>query len=148
MRKKGAAKGPDGGPLPVNVYIGLKIRTARETVNGGMSQEKLGQAINLDTKNPGVTFQQVQKYENGTNTVSVPRLIEIAAATRRDPAWFIAGAPGTNGATGTAANDPVLRLTATRDGTALAIAFTAIADPEMRAAIVRVVAQISARSQP
>lgn len=50
--------------------IGQRIRIARIAV--GMSQEKLGEAL-------GLTFQQVQKYEKGTNRVGGSRLIQIAS---------------------------------------------------------------------
>ena len=49
----------------------MAIRTLRK--QAGMSQQALGQAL-------GVTFQQVQKYENGTNRVTAGRLVLIAEA--------------------------------------------------------------------
>jgi transcriptional regulator with XRE-family HTH domain len=58
-------------PQLADVAIGANIRTLR--VVRGLSQEKLGDAI-------GVTFQQVQKYEKGTNRVGGSRAIQIAAA--------------------------------------------------------------------
>jgi transcriptional regulator with XRE-family HTH domain len=59
--------------------IGQRIRSAR--VARGLSQEALGADI-------GVTFQQVQKYENGANRVSGSRLVEIARATKRPIPYF------------------------------------------------------------
>lgn len=58
-------------PQPADVAIGTNIRTLR--VVRRMSQERLGDAI-------GVTFQQVQKYEKGTNRVGGSRALQIAAA--------------------------------------------------------------------
>lgn len=52
-------------PNPIDVHVGGRVR-ARRTMHG-MSQSKLGTAINT-------TFQQVQKYEHGTNRVSASRL--------------------------------------------------------------------------
>ena len=51
-------------------HVAARIRQKR--VELGMSQETLGEAL-------GVTFQQVQKYEKGTNRVSAGRLFTIAA---------------------------------------------------------------------
>ncbi len=47
-----------GIPSPVDVHVGARLRQRRTLL--GMNQTKLGDAI-------GVTFQQVQKYEIGTN---------------------------------------------------------------------------------
>jgi transcriptional regulator with XRE-family HTH domain len=60
-------------PHPIDVYVGRKIRNFREAIK--MSQEDLGKT--LDRGN-GLAFQQVQKYEKGTNRVSCSRLSEIA----------------------------------------------------------------------
>ena len=48
-------------PHPIDVHVGSRVRLRRNML--GLSQEKLGEAI-------GLTFQQVQKYERGTNRVS------------------------------------------------------------------------------
>ena len=53
------------GPDPVDQAVGKRVRTRRTLL--GMSQEKLGEAI-------GLTFQQVQKYERGTNRISASKL--------------------------------------------------------------------------
>jgi len=56
-------------PNPVDKYVGSRVRMRRIML--GMSQEKLGDAL-------GLTFQQVQKYEKGTNRVGASRLNQIA----------------------------------------------------------------------
>lgn len=56
---------------PIDVMVGKRIRLRR--VQLGLSQTELGQKL-------GVTFQQVQKYENGANRVSCSRLYEAAVA--------------------------------------------------------------------
>jgi transcriptional regulator with XRE-family HTH domain len=58
-------------PDPVDVYVGAQIRAHRK--RKGVSQELLSQAL-------GVSFQQVQKYENGTNRVSASMLSRTAHA--------------------------------------------------------------------
>lgn len=61
----------DGSPHPLDVALGARIRLRRREL--GYSQEQLAKAV-------GITFQQVQKYEHGTNRVSFSRLVEIAQA--------------------------------------------------------------------
>lgn len=57
------------GPDPIDVHVGQRVRLRRTLL--GLSQEKLGEAI-------GITFQQVQKYERGTNRISASRLHSMA----------------------------------------------------------------------
>ncbi len=64
------------GPDPVDLYVGARIKARRKTIN--LSQEALGRAV-------GVTFQQVQKYERGTNRVSASTLVRIADALSLSP---------------------------------------------------------------
>jgi len=54
---------------PVDTHVGSRIRVRRQVMK--MSQEKLGEEL-------GVTFQQVQKYENGTNKISISNLVKVA----------------------------------------------------------------------
>jgi transcriptional regulator with XRE-family HTH domain len=56
-------------PNPIDVHVGSRVRLRRTLL--GMSQEKLGEAI-------GLTFQQVQKYERGTNRVGASRLYDLS----------------------------------------------------------------------
>jgi len=60
-----------GSPHPLDVALGSRIRLRRREL--GFSQEQLAREV-------GITFQQVQKYEHGTNRVSFSRLVEIAKA--------------------------------------------------------------------
>jgi transcriptional regulator with XRE-family HTH domain len=62
--------------------IGARVRAAR--LVAGLSQEALADHL-------GITFQQVQKYEKGTNRVSVSRLVEIAAFTGQPIVYFLPG---------------------------------------------------------
>jgi transcriptional regulator with XRE-family HTH domain len=63
----------NGSPHPLDVALGSRIRLRRREL--GLSQEQLAREV-------GITFQQVQKYEHGTNRVSFSRLVEIARALR------------------------------------------------------------------
>ena len=57
-------------PNPIDVHVGSRVRLRRTLL--GLSQEKLGEAI-------GLTFQQIQKYERGTNRIGASRLWELSA---------------------------------------------------------------------
>jgi transcriptional regulator with XRE-family HTH domain len=58
-----------GFPNPIDVHVGHRIRLRRVLL--GMTQEAVAEAL-------GLTFQQVQKYEKGTNRVSSSRLYDLA----------------------------------------------------------------------
>jgi transcriptional regulator with XRE-family HTH domain len=60
-------------PHPLDIALGSRIRLRRREL--GFSQDQLARQV-------GITFQQVQKYEHGTNRVSFSRLVEIAQALR------------------------------------------------------------------
>ncbi len=56
-------------PSPVDVHVGARVRLRRTLL--GMDQTKLGEKL-------GLTFQQVQKYENGKNRISASRLYDLS----------------------------------------------------------------------
>ena len=58
-----------GIPSPVDVHVGARVRQRRTLL--GMNQTKLGDVL-------GVSFQQVQKYENGANRISASRLFDLS----------------------------------------------------------------------
>lgn len=66
-------------PHPVDVHVGARLRLKRKIA--GISQVELAAAI-------GVTFQQIQKYEAGTNRISASSLHAAAAALKAPIAWF------------------------------------------------------------
>jgi transcriptional regulator with XRE-family HTH domain len=71
---------PRGGD-PRDAEIGQRVRTLR--LQRGLSQTELGKLIS-------VTFQQVQKYEKGTNRISAGRLQRIAEVLSVPVAFFFA----------------------------------------------------------
>ncbi len=73
------------GPQTADIEIGQRVRFRRMQI--GMTQEALAAAC-------FVTFQQVQKYEKGTNRVSGSRMIQIAEALGVAPAYFFGDGPG------------------------------------------------------
>lgn len=81
-------------PHPVDVHIGRRIRERRMLM--GLSQEQLARLL-------GVTFQQIQKYERGTNRVGASRLVELARILQVPVTWFFEGLEGAGGETSAAA---------------------------------------------
>jgi len=72
----------DDGPDPIDRYVGSRVRTRR--VGLRISQTKLGEAV-------GVTFQQVQKYENGANRIGASNLYKIAKTLGVEISYFYDG---------------------------------------------------------
>jgi len=85
-------KTDDLGPNPVDIHVGAKVKSRRLVL--GLSQEELAKSI-------GLTFQQVQKYERGTNRISVSRLVDICKALKTPFEYFLDGAIGGGAAPGT-----------------------------------------------
>jgi transcriptional regulator with XRE-family HTH domain len=128
-------------PNPIDKHVGSRVRMRRMMLS--MSQEKLGDAL-------GLTFQQVQKYEKGTNRIGASRLQQISQILQVPVSFFFDGAPhvpGTGRAEGMGeAPSPayVSDFLATSDGLALTKAFMRISDSKLRRRIVDLVEQIAA----
>jgi transcriptional regulator with XRE-family HTH domain len=71
-------------PNPIDKHVGSRVRMRRILL--GLSQERLGEALSL-------TFQQVQKYEKGTNRIGASRLQQISKVLQVPPSFFFEGAP-------------------------------------------------------
>jgi transcriptional regulator with XRE-family HTH domain len=106
-----------------------------------MSQEKLGEAL-------GLTFQQVQKYEKGTNRIGASRLQQISKTLNVPPSFFFEGAP-TSGSTGLqgcaeeGSSQFVVDFLATAEGLHLNRGFARIRDPKVRKRIIDLVVAIA-----
>ena len=121
-------------PNPIDVYVGSRIRTRRLAL--GLSQKKLGAAL-------GVTFQQVQKYEKGTNRLGASRLEQASRILQVPVAHFFEGTPGKNKIkANTPSSNYVSDFLATADGLALAKAFMKIERPQIRHHIVKLINEI------
>jgi transcriptional regulator with XRE-family HTH domain len=120
---------------PVDQRVGARIRMQRMV--HGFSQTEVGKAV-------GVTFQQVQKYENGVNRVSASRLQQFANVLKVRPDFFFeeasAKAVGSSGSRETAIIEGFI---SSRDGIALSKAFIHIGDTKIRRRIVALVEQIA-----
>jgi transcriptional regulator with XRE-family HTH domain len=127
-------------PNPVDRYVGSRVRMRRIML--GMSQEKLGDAL-------GLTFQQVQKYEKGTNRVGASRIQQISEILQVPVSFLFEGGPSgtTNTEEFSEGTSPayVSDFLATSEGLALTRAFTRITDAKLRRSIVDLVEQIAAR---
>src|SRR5947209_908848 len=105
-------------PNPIDKHVGSRVRMRRMMLS--MSQEKLGGAL-------GLTFQQVQKYEKGTNRIGASRLQQISHILQVPVAFFFEGAPSVPSTPQAAETAPspayVTNFLATSDGLALTKAF-------------------------
>jgi transcriptional regulator with XRE-family HTH domain len=130
-------------PNPVDKYVGSRVRMRRIML--GMSQEKLGDAL-------GLTFQQVQKYEKGTNRIGASRLQQISEILQVPVSFMFEGGPAGPSMTGELSEAPspayISDFLATSEGLALTRAFTRITDPKLRRSIVDLVEQMASREQP
>ncbi len=127
-------------PNPVDVHVGSRVRLRRLII--GMSQEKLGEKMNL-------TFQQIQKYEKGTNRIGASRLFQLSQILDVPMSYFFEDAPikpGAAAAPGFA--EPkgeafLLDFLNTREGLELNRAFVRIKDPKVRRKIIDLVRSLS-----
>jgi transcriptional regulator with XRE-family HTH domain len=119
-------------------HVGARVRMRRLML--GMSQETLGAALD-------VTFQQIQKYEKGTNRIGASRLQQIAHALHVPVSFFFDGAPSvtTKAYDVPAAASPVYlsEFLASDDGIALTKAFMKITDIKLRRLIVDLVQRLA-----
>jgi len=126
-------------PNPIDKHVGSRVRMRRMML--AMSQEKLGDAL-------GLTFQQVQKYEKGTNRIGASRLQQISSILQVPVSFFFEGASQLDGSGQSEASDApspayVSDFLATTDGLALTKAFMRIPDAKLRRRIVDLVEQIA-----
>ena len=75
-------------PNYIDVHVGTRLRMRRQLIN--LSQERLGELL-------GITFQQVQKYEKGSNRISASRLFYTAKTLGVSVQFFFDGLPGVEG---------------------------------------------------
>ncbi|MDF1610221.1 helix-turn-helix domain-containing protein [Hoeflea sp. YIM 152468] len=127
-------------PNPIDIHVGSRVRLRRTML--GMSQEKLGDAL-------GITFQQIQKYEKGTNRVGASRLQNISTILNVPVSFFFEDAPGdpSTGQPGMAeanSSNYVVDFLSSSEGLQLNRAFIKIADPKVRRKLVDLVKSLAA----
>lgn len=127
-------------PGTIDHYVGSRVKMRRRLI--GMSQEKLAERI-------GVAFQQVQKYEKGTNRIGASRLMKIAEVLGVAPAYFFqqeAGVSDGDNGEGTenlAVSKALSEFLSTKEGMALNRAFSKISEIDVRMRFVALVKSIA-----
>jgi transcriptional regulator with XRE-family HTH domain len=119
-------------PNAIDKHVGDRVRMRRRMLR--MSQSALGAAL-------GLTFQQVQKYEKGTNRIGAGRLQHIARCLQVPIEFLFDGAPMKHNNPLTL--DHVSDVVATSDGLALLKAFTRLRDTAVRRHVLYLVEHIS-----
>ncbi|MBB3952227.1 helix-turn-helix domain-containing protein [Aureimonas jatrophae] len=113
-------------PNPIDIHVGARVRLRRTMM--GMSQEKLGEHL-------GITFQQIQKYEKGTNRIGASRLQKIAEVLNTPVSYFFEGAPGddekADGLREPSA-DYIVDMLSTGESMQITRAFSRIRNPKIR----------------
>lgn len=125
-------------PNPIDIHVGSRVRLRRNML--GMSQEKLGEKL-------GITFQQVQKYEKGTNRVGASRLQAIASILDAPVSFFFEDAPGQSAGQSKGFSEDngasyVVDFISSSEGLQLNRAFVRITDPKVRRKIIELVRTI------
>ena len=127
---------PGRKPNPVDIHVGSRVRLRRMVI--GMSQEKLGEKM-------GLTFQQIQKYEKGTNRIGASRLFQLAQILDVPVQFFFEEAPlrtgqGPNGGFSESKTESfLLDFLNSREGLELNRAFVRITDPKVRRRVIELV---------
>ena len=131
-----------GVPRAVDIHVGVRLRARRTLL--GISQEKLGEAV-------GLTFQQIQKYERGTNRVGASRLYEFSCVLDVAPGYFFEDMDKKTAATKGSRipaselpdvidpRDPLVR----RETLELVRAYYKIADPKVRKRVFELVKAVA-----
>lgn len=125
-------------PNPIDIHVGSRIRMRRNMI--GMSQEKLGESL-------GITFQQIQKYEKGTNRVGASRLQSISSIMGVPVAFFFEDAPrgdGTDGLSEAPQADFETDFLNSPEGIQLQRAYARIKDAKVRRRVLDLVKTLGA----
>ena len=122
----------------IDSHVGNRIRLRRSFLR--ISQEKLGEQL-------GVSFQQVQKYEKGSNRIGAGQLYYIAKLLKADPSYFFEGLPAAKlleaGFAERQTSLPSSGLEDTTDGHALNHAFARIKSSKLRRKLIDLVTAIA-----
>jgi transcriptional regulator with XRE-family HTH domain len=113
------------GPDPIDLHVGGQLRVARELA--GLTQTEVGREL-------GMSFQVIQKYEQGEIRVSASRLFQLAVLLDKSPDYFFDGILGSGDAPNVGALD--------RGDIELIRAFRTVRNPELRQLLVRLARDI------
>jgi transcriptional regulator with XRE-family HTH domain len=126
-------------PNPIDQHVGSRVRMRRMMV--GMSQERLGESL-------GLTFQQVQKYEKGSNRIGASRLQEISNVLDVPVEFFFEGVPMSGSGESLGFNEApspgyVSNFLSSSEGVQLTKAFIRIRDVKVRRKIIELVVALA-----
>lgn len=126
-------------PNPIDIHVGTRVRLRRTML--GLSQEKLGDSL-------GITFQQIQKYEKGSNRIGASRLQKLSEILKTPISFFFEDAPGAEKATLSGMSEVdspnyVVDFLSTSEGLQLYKAFINIKDPKVRKKVIELVRSLA-----
>jgi len=125
-------------PTTIDKHVGRRVRLRRNALD--MSQEALAEKL-------GITFQQLQKYEGGTNRISAGRLYELAVALETTILHFFEGAQASSRVLrGAAEEGAEFDAGADADAVELLIAFRAIEDLADRKSLLTMARELAGKS--
>jgi transcriptional regulator with XRE-family HTH domain len=130
-------------PNPIDIHVGSRVRLRRMLV--GMSQEKLGEQLKL-------TFQQVQKYEKGSNRIGASRLFQISQILGVPVQFFyddldMGSAPAVAGFAEAQPQDNVMDFVSSAEGVTLNRAYARISDPQLRRRVLDLVRALAGEAE-
>lgn len=127
-------------PNPIDIHVGERIRMSRLLIH--MSQQTLAGRL-------GLTFQQIQKYEKGSNRIDASRLQEISEILGVPVAFLFEDLPGQNSrASEQTMPKYFVEFMGTAQGQRLVEAFAKLSDKNVRSNLVRLVESIADTSPP
>ena len=123
-------------PLATDIHVGSRVRMRRKML--GMSQEKLGEQL-------GITFQQIQKYEKGTNRIGASRLQRISEILDVPVSYFFPdqASDASPGMAEEGGPDYVVDFLSTAEGLELNRAFARIKDVKVRRKVIELVRAVA-----
>jgi len=123
-------------PGSLDMHFGEKLRARRLMMVPNISQEELGNAI-------GISFQQVQKYENGVNRISAAKMVQIAAVLKVDVQYFFDELPTGAKNTKEVRTPALVEMSLAAHGPRLINAFLNLKTDKLRAAIADLVTALA-----
>jgi transcriptional regulator with XRE-family HTH domain len=124
---------PPKSPNPVDIHVGMRIRQRR--VERKMRAATLGKAL-------GLTVQQIQKYETGTNRIGAGGLHQICAVLEIPVSFLFEGAPGSSAFESDIPQD-MIDFVESPEGMRFVAAYSKITDPKVRRGIARLAGRIA-----
>lgn len=122
-------------PDAIDVHVGHRVRDRRTALR--LTQEFLANEV-------GLSFQQIQKYENGKNRISAGRLQQFARTLNVNVPWFFYGTPSSSRGDGKSESLSWLKeFTSSPEGQKLMKAFVRIKDKELRRHIAQLVERLA-----